>query len=131
MDFMFFYCVSLKDTNGLWHWNTAQVLNFNNMFCKANISSVGNLCCWEVQKANSMNQMFFQCNQLTNLAGLEKWDIGCVTNMMGMFAKCSLLFDTSALESWKTKFKDTVHQEKIFADCNEMAIAPSWYSVEA
>jgi surface protein len=48
----------------------------------------------------TMERMFYKCDELECIRGLEAWDVSRVQNMRWMFAGCHALQDISGLAGW-------------------------------
>jgi surface protein len=118
---LFANCTLLKQIDGLNTWDTSEVTNINEMFkaCKSLTNlNVPNLC---TNKITYIALMFYQCEKLETITGLETWDTSNVTKMgeygwqaSGIFQQCHSLkaLDLSNWDLSKCKVMD-----KAFCDC--------------
>ena len=101
MSYMFYGCRNLKEINGLENLDTSNVTIMTSMFSGyVGLISL-DLTEWDTSKVTDMNGMFYRCNNLKEIKGLENWDVSNVTNMSNMFSKCKSLV-TLNLTGWDT-----------------------------
>ena len=89
--------------------NTTEVTDMSWMFFKCEkLIKIEGLDKWDTSKVTDMSFMFSQCNKLESLQDISKWDTKKVTNMSGMFFGCS------SLKELPDKFKERRHEEVLY-----------------
>ena len=75
----------------------------NDMFSDCDsLTDINALSGCDTGNVTDMNNMFNSCGSLTDLSALSGWDTGNVTDMNNMFFSCSSLTNLSALSGWDT-----------------------------
>ena len=75
----------------------------NDMFSDCDsLTDINALSGWDTGNVTNMRYMFGNCVSLADLSTLSGWDTGNVTNMGDMFRQCTFLADLSALSGWDT-----------------------------
>ena len=102
MGYMFNGCNKLKEIKGLNKINTSNVIDMGVMFQNCSNLEYLDLTYFDTSKVNNMEYLFFSCNKLKKIKGLNKLNTSNVNNMNSMFQNCSNLeyldlsnFDTS------------------------------------
>ena len=72
-------------------FNTSKVTNFYSIFGGNEKLTTLNLTGWDTSAAKDMGQMFYVCNALTTIKGLDKFNTANVTDMNGMFHGCKAI----------------------------------------
>ena len=50
--------------------------------------------------------MFYHCNSLSDIKGLENWNVSNGNNFSYMFSYCQSLSDIKGLENWEKYYKN-------------------------
>ncbi len=75
----------------------------NDMFSDCDsLTDINALSGWDTGNVTNMRYMFGNCVSLADLSTLSGWDTGNVTDMNNMFFSCSSLTDLNALSGWNT-----------------------------
>ena len=75
-----------------------------------------NISGWDTSKVKNMRQMFFGCEQLTDIIGIEDMNIDNCEDMSYMFADCTKLDISDKIKDWKVD-PSSVWVTNIFRDC--------------
>lgn len=70
------------------------------LFENSGIKSLGNIGRFDVSNVTSIDQLFKNCKNLTDVSGLKDWDVSNVETMEQAFNGCNELSDISALSTW-------------------------------
>lgn len=70
------------------------------LFENSGIKSLGNIGRFDVSNVTSIDQLFKNCKNLTDVSGLKDWDVSNVETMEQAFNGCDELRDISALSTW-------------------------------
>ena len=70
------------------------------LFENSGIKSLGNIWRFDVSNVTSIDQLFKNCKNLTDISGLKYWDVSNVKTMEQAFNGCNELSDISALSTW-------------------------------
>lgn len=70
------------------------------LFENSGIKSLGNIGRFDVSNVTSIDQLFKNCKNLTDISGLKYWDVSNVKTMEQAFNGCNELSDISALSTW-------------------------------
>ena len=69
-------------------------------------------------KVTSMGSLFYGCEELVSIEGMDKWDTSNVTDMSSMFRRCSKLETLDGLGSWDTS--NVTDMKYMFKDCGAL-----------
>ena len=100
LSFMFYNCKKLQNFDFLKGWDVTKNKNFNNMFTFCNFSHVNFLSKWKMKNAQSFEYMFWGCENLKDLTGIQNWKLENAKLFGRMFANCKNLTDVNALQYW-------------------------------
>ena len=78
---------------------------------------------WKLDNAYDISNMFYHCESLKEIKGIDDWDVSNVTDIRWMFLGCENLRNIN-LSKWK--FKGEVEMDDTFKRCDN-SIIPSWY----
>ena len=102
MKFVFNKCKKLKEIKGTNNFNTNKVTNMEGMFQKCNDLENLDLSNFDTSNTKDLNRMFYECQKLKEIKGINKFKTYKVLDMEGIFCQCFLLeyldlsnFDTS------------------------------------
>ncbi len=70
---------------------TSQVIDMYGMFCFCSLLTNLNLSNFDTSQVKNISYLFYECNSLANITGLDKFDTSQVTNMHAMFTNCIAL----------------------------------------
>ena len=106
---MFSSCKALKSITGLDTWKTTGAIldkptdiNMSLMFAYNDNLETLNLSKFDTSNVINFYAMFFYCEKLTSIAGLNNWKTKSATNMSSMFAGCQNLESITGLDNWDT-----------------------------
>lgn len=109
MSDVFSQCTNLSDISQLSNWNISNVRYLNGLFQSTKVSNLTPISNWDISRVSSMQDMFYDCDLLTDLTPLSNWDTTGVANMQSMFGGCSNLSDLSGIENWDVKNCENVY----------------------
>lgn len=108
------------------NWDTSNVLSMKGMFYGCNfLKHISGLDKWNTSSLQSSNHMFYQCSSLSDINDLRNWDMSNVKNYVDMFFGCNSILDASVLDEWE--MYDYPRIFKMFDNCKEDLIIPKWY----
>ena len=129
MKSMFAFCKSLKNIY-LNDFNVSKVTTLEDMFY--NCISLVNLAFlkdWDVSNVDNMECMFENCNSVQDLSSLKDWNVSKVRTMECMFCDCKSLKDISALASWDVSNVNVNYTVGMFDGCSrnlDLSIFKDW-----
>ena len=83
---MFYECKSLKDLNGLQHWDVSNAINFQKMFCGcSSLKDLNGLNNWNISNVNNFKSMLMNCNSLIDIRGIQNWEVLNTNDFEGIF----------------------------------------------
>jgi len=77
-----------------------------------------NVSTWDVSRVKTMENMFAQCKNLTDIYGLDKWKTDSLTNIYQMFAGAKQLKNIGDISSWN--FNKIKHMAMAFYGCENL-----------
>lgn len=117
---LFKTCTNLTQIKNLSSLNLSANKSYYALF--AGCSSLEELDCSGFYSPNctSMFHIFYNCNKLKNIKGLENFDTSNVTNINGAFNNCNMLEDLSNISNWDTS--KVTDMSYLFYNCNKLTI---------
>ena len=105
------------DVSGI---DVSRMTNMSYMFyyCQY-LTSIEGLEDWNVSNITSMGSMFYYCQYLTSIEGLEDWNVSNVTSMDAMFYYCSRLSNLTPLEDWNVS--NVTSMGSMFFGCRQLS----------
>ena len=73
---------------------------------------------WDVSRVKTMENMFAQCKNLTDIYGLDKWKTDNLTNIYQMFVGAKQLKNIGDISSWN--FNKIKHMALAFYGCENL-----------
>jgi len=144
MDGLFLNSNSLKDINSLKNWNTSNLSSMYSMFAYTTITDFSPISDWDVSKVidpgslfssnnsvqiidlnwdtssmSNMTRMFYGCNNLTEIKGLDKFNLENVNGLDYMFSNDSKLLSLKGIENWNVS--DVTSMSNIFNSCKSLS----------
>ena len=113
---LFFYCLNLKEIDGIEYLNTEQVTDMNHMFSACYSLTSLNLANFNTRKVTNMSAMFSGCHSLKSL-NLSNFNTGQVTSMDYMFSACSSLTSLN-LSNFNTR--QVTNMAAMFGQCSSL-----------
>lgn len=93
--------------------------SFENMFYDCNsISNIDGLKNWDTSNVKNMSYMFDNCASLLNVDGLKNWNTSNVIDMSYMFYDCDSLLNVDGLKNWNTK--NVIDMTHMFDGCESL-----------
>ena len=78
-----------------------KIKNLENMFYECNnLTNIDQLKFLDINEDNNFSEMFTGCQSLNDIKALRKWKVSKVSNFSYMFSGCSLLKDIKGLQNW-------------------------------
>ncbi len=74
---------------------------------------------FNTSKVTNMSYMFYYCEQLSTITGIENWDTSSVTDMSAMFSYCEQLSTITGIENWDTS--SVTDMSEMFISCSQLA----------
>ena len=125
LDCLFFNCQCIETVIGLETWDVSNVKDFTGFFSQcSNLKNV-NVSGWKLYNAMITYAMFFGCQDLKTIKGIDTWefDDNYRIDMMNMFYNCSDLTDIGDIDYWE----NVVGNKKgMFHNCQQLTL-PTWY----
>ena len=84
----------------------------------SDLTDLAGLADWNVSNVASMSGMFYGCSSLTDLTGLSGWNVSNAMYMGSMFYDCSSLTDLTALEDWNVSSVESMGN--MFYNCSSL-----------
>lgn len=100
MKCIFSTCSNIKDIGPLSNWNVSNVTNFSYMFRGNKFSQITAVTNWNMNKAMTLEGMFYDCQYLTDIIPLTNWDTSHVTNINGFLGYYSIIKSIEPLRTW-------------------------------
>ena len=100
LSFMFYNCKKVKNFDFLKEWDVSKTTKFANMFTFCNFSNVSFLSKWNMKNAEDLEHMFWGCENLKDLTGIQNWKLENAKLFCRMFGNCKNLTDANALQYW-------------------------------
>ena len=100
LSFMFYNCKKVKNFDFLKEWDVSKTTKFANMFTFCNFSNVNFLSKWNMKNAEDLEHMFWGCENLKDLTGIQNWKLENAKLFCRMFGNCKNLTDANALQYW-------------------------------
>ena len=102
MKHMFRKCKNLKKLPNISKIDTTHVINMEAMFEECNNLEFPDLSSWKVENVKSMKRLFYNCENLKFLPGLEKWNPIKLNDCKEMFYGCKSLKlnEIDKLKNW-------------------------------
>ena len=125
IDCIFFECECIETIKGLETWDVSDVGDFAGLFSQcSNLKNV-NVSGWKLKNSNTLLAMFYGCENLKKIDGIDTWDFGDNRRieMANMFYECHNLNDIGDIEYWVSNAGDC---SGMFYKCNH-TIIPKWY----
>ena len=116
MDSMFADCYKLESVN-MHGWNTESLTNICCMFNDAQSLKTLDVSCFNTSSVTEMNQFVERCKSLTSIIGLDKWDTSKATSLQEMFEDCQNLTELD-LSTWDTSSVDNMFE--MFSGCSNL-----------
>ncbi|MBR3046070.1 MAG: BspA family leucine-rich repeat surface protein [Oscillospiraceae bacterium] len=92
--------------------NTSKVTTMEEMFNSCESMETLNVIDWDTRSVTNLSWMFYRCQKLKNIPGIQSWHTDRVTTLEGMFYDCGITslmlgpdeynWDEYALGTWKT-----------------------------
>ena len=82
------------------------------------LQDIAALANWDVSNVKDMHEMFGQCDNLRDITPLANWDVSKVETMERMFSSCDQLEDISALANWNVS--NIENMERMFYACYQL-----------
>ena len=112
--FMFAFCQSLQNLNGLEIWKIFNGINFSKMFSYCiSLQNINALKNWDVSDGTDFSFMFSYCESLQNIDALTNWNVSNEEYFSWIFQNCQSLKKNSLPKSMKYLNRD------MFFNCNE------------
>lgn len=105
-------CVAITDLSPLAGWNVSKVTSMESTFAGTSLTEFTSLKDWRLDAATSIEGMFQNCKELTNLDGLADWAPAKVTNLRAAFSGCKNLTDITGIGGWV--YTNTVYLNNMF-----------------
>lgn len=114
--------------------DTSKVTSFADLFCYVNWNSISggtidttkiiklDLRTWKTSSVLSFDSMFYRCESLEEIIGVDSWDISNGVNFSLMFAHCKSLHNLD-IDNWKDN--KYCNKYNMFEDCYKR---PSWHT---
>ena len=116
MEAMFRNCFRLADVRTI-DCDTSNVRKMNDLFLECNgLSDISFLADWDVSRVEDMSSMFDVCFSLGDISPLEGWNVSNLKDASYMFNDCHTLEDIGAFESWDVS--GLWNMKGMFAACN-------------
>ena len=119
---MFLNCQSLKELD-LSSWDTSSLTTLGGdytdtypFYNMTNLQSI-NLTGWNISKVTKLNNLFYECNSLSEIKGIENFDTSNIITAYNMFYDCKSL-TTLDLSNWNTSNFTNINY--MFADCSSL-----------
>lgn len=125
LDCLFFGCPCIETVIGLETWDVSNVKDFTGFFSHcSNLKNV-NVSGWKLHNATMTYAMFFGCQNLETINGIDTWDFkdNSRINMTNMFYNCSDLTDIGDIDYWENVVG---YKKGMFHNCQQL-ILPTWY----
>ena len=122
-----FNCIHSKITEIIYMY-TENFTTFEDMFKGSNYITKVDLTGWKTKNVTSMKNMFYSCNELRQVVGLEGLDVKNLTSTSYMFYDCDKL--TGSLNFSWTNTDKIRYAEYMFYYCDSLREIDlsSWYS---
>ena len=108
-------------------WTVSNSTSFKRMFKSTNVTDLSGLTEWKITNAENLEYMFAEIG-ITDLTGLEKWVPAKVTSMQGIFMEDTQLTDLSKISSWGTNTGALTDLSHAFrgTSANDLTALSSW-----
>jgi len=103
--------------------DTSEITEMRGLFYNLPITEI-DISGWDVSNVTDMSTMFFECEKLKSIGGLNNWDVSKVKYMTYMFYDCYRLNNIGDISNWKTSKVENMN--KMFTGSGITNI-PSWY----
>ena len=113
---LFFYCLNIKEIDGIEYLNTEQVTDMNHMFAACYSLTSLNLSNFNTQKVTNMSAMFSGCHSLKSL-NLSNFNTEQVTSMDYMFSAC---YSLTSLNLAHFNTKQVTNMAAMFGECSSL-----------
>jgi len=113
---LFFYCLNIKEIDGIEYLNTEQVTDMNHMFSACYSLTSLNLANFNTQKVTNMSAMFSGCHSLKSL-NLSNFNTEQVTSMDYMFSAC---YSLTSLNLAHFNTKQVTNMAAMFGECSSL-----------
>jgi surface protein len=106
--------------------DVSQVENMNGLFyiCQ-HLSEMKGIEEWDVSHVKHMSSMFYYCFGLRNLDQLKKWDVSSVKDTAHMFYSCGNLENVDGVTGWN--MVNAENMTEMFRGCFALPAPPTWY----
>ena len=94
---IFAYCTDLEEVRGIEYWNMSNAQNCRSMFKNCISLTTINISDWKLDKLIAADYMFFNCNKLVSIKGVDKLNnnrVQCNNTFSGCKYKPSWLINT-------------------------------------
>ena len=115
LSFMFYNCKKVKNFDFLKGWDVSKAAYFTNMFTFCSFSNVSFLSKWNMKNAEDLEHMFWGCENLNDLTGIQNWKLENAKLFCRMFGNCKNLTDANALQYWN--MSQAVDISYMFENC--------------
>lgn len=116
MEAMFKNCFRLADVISI-NCDTSNVVKMNELFLECNnLSDISFLRNWDVSGVEDMSSMFDVCFSLGDISPLEEWNVSSLKNASAMFNDCHTLEDIAAFKNWDVS--GLLNIKSMFGACN-------------
>lgn len=88
---------------------------FGNCHQLSDISALAN---WDVSNVKNVRWMFQNCHKLGDITALANWDVSNVKDMSGMFYGCEQLKDITAFANWNVSSVENMNS--MFSNCDNL-----------
>lgn len=114
--------------------DTSKITSFADLFCYVNWNNISggtidttkiiklDLSTWKTTNVLSFDSMFYRCERLEEIIGVDSWDISNGVNFSLMFAHCRCLYNLD-VNDWR--YNDYCNRYNMFYDCNKH---PAWHT---
>lgn len=90
--------------------DTSQATDMYDMFYNCqNVTTINGLDTLDTSNVTNMGRLFFNCNKWENFEDVSGWDTGSVTDMDGVFLSCNKITDLDFLSGWDTSSVTTMY----------------------
>lgn len=116
MEAMFKNCFRLEDVRTI-NCDTSNVIRMNDLFLECNnLSDISFLRNWDVSGVEDMSSMFDVCFSLGDISPLEEWNVSNLKNASFMFNDCHTLENINGFKNWDVS--GLLNINAMFGACN-------------